>query len=67
MKTSRVLTKGELVQISKRIDEISEAIDLCTPGFDDDVLDNLDAELEALEARLKASLTLALELEGRSA
>ena len=40
-----VLTKAELDEIEKRIDEITEAIEMCTE-YDDDVLYNLSEELD---------------------
>ena len=51
-KQKRVLTKGELYAMEKRVDEIEKTIDLC--GDDDlDVLLNLEKELEAIIERLE--------------
>ena len=41
------LTKGDLFEIEKRIDQIDAALDLCGPN-DDDVVSSLDSELELL-------------------
>lgn len=54
-KQDEVLTKGALDKISKRVDEINEALDLCGDR-DDDVRDVLDAELEVIEKYLEKSL-----------
>lgn len=57
-----VLTNGELWALEKRIDEISEIIDLCGDS-DQDVIDALDAELSEIQRTIKTSLALALKHE----
>jgi hypothetical protein len=55
----KILTKGDLHKISKRIDELDLIIDLCDPDHDDDVLANADAELGELVAILESSYSKA--------
>jgi hypothetical protein len=56
------LTKIELMYISRRVDEINEILDLCGDN-DQDVIDNLDRELEHIEATLEDALKIAQERE----
>lgn len=50
-----LLTKGEVHAMSKRVDEINAALDLCGDN-DDDIRANLDSELEMIERDLQRSL-----------
>lgn len=53
-----ILTKGELYELEKEVEQAEEIIELCTPGFDDDVLDywcnRLDVICDILEKSLEA-------------
>ena len=60
-----LLTKGELDVISKRIDQIEAALDLCGDN-DDDVRQNLDIELEMHERDLKRSFESAKKREKKT-
>ena len=53
---SKILTKGELDRIDRRIEEITVAIALCESPWHDDVLDNLENELRQLVATVEDSL-----------
>jgi hypothetical protein len=46
------MTKLELYEIDRRIDEINRIVNECDPTWDDGVLANLDAELEVLETKV---------------
>jgi hypothetical protein len=48
--------KGRLDEIDKRIHSIEEAIDMCDPDRDADVLFNLEHEIDILIAELEGSL-----------
>lgn len=61
------MTKGELHVISKRVDEINVAIELCDPDWDADVLDNLQDELTQIIGMLEASIGLAKQDERKGA
>lgn len=50
-----ILTKGDIYNLEKRVDEINEALDLCTDA-DLDVHNNLCIELDAICAVLEESL-----------
>ena len=50
-----ILTKGDLYNLEKRVDEIQKALDLCGDN-DQDVYDNLERELDHIVAVLKESL-----------
>ena len=56
----KVLTKRELNKLSKRVDEISNIIDLCDEDKDSDIIDNLCLELESIIATLEQSKDNAL-------
>lgn len=56
------MTKGELFKLDKRIDEINEALDLCT-NYDDDVRENLEKELDEIENKLELSMKKAVNME----
>lgn len=51
----KVLTKRELNKLNKRVDEISNIIDLCDDNKDSDIIDNLCLELESIVATLEQS------------
>lgn len=53
---SKVLTKSELNKISKRINEIEQAMDLCDSDRDADIFANLDLELAEILAKLRSSV-----------
>lgn len=57
------LTKGEVHEISVRVDEITRIMDLCGPN-DDDVIENLERELDQLEAMLTRSIKYAKHAGG---
>ena len=46
------MTKGELYQIEKRVDEIEHILKLCIDGRDDDVVNNLMMELDNIIMKL---------------
>ena len=50
------MTWSELNRINKRFKEIDILIDQCVVGVDDDVIDNLEAEVARLLARLEQSI-----------
>lgn len=51
----KILTKGELYLIDKRIDEIENIMSLCT-DLDYDILDNLEKELDNICKYLESFL-----------
>ena len=51
------MTKGEIHVISKRLDQINEAADLCDASKDFDVLQNLHIETSDLLEVLELSLS----------
>lgn len=46
VKKSKVLTKGDIYELDKRVDEIDYLLDLCDPVWDEDVIESLTNELE---------------------
>lgn len=48
------MTVFELRECEKRIDQITETLDLCDPKFDCDVIDNLEVELQSIMERLES-------------
>ena len=55
----KVLTKGELNKIEKRIEVLSEIIDRCDPDRDADVLANVEMELDMHVETLQKSYDVA--------
>lgn len=51
----KVLTKGELHKIEKRVEELENIIELCDPGRDDDILANSESELDEIVNVLEKS------------
>lgn len=49
------MTKLELILTERRIDKISEILDLCCPDKDSDVIDNLMFELDTIIEELEQS------------
>lgn len=47
------MSNYELTQLSKRVDEISEILDLCHDVIDADVIENLDLELSEIYLKIE--------------
>lgn len=59
------MTKGELHRLERRVEELSEAIELCHPSLDADILENIHAELDQITDALETTFDTAVKRERR--